>query len=126
MVVSLASEKRFKSENLKCVHFNCRLSGKEGLIKVEVPFRALGDQLQEQMLRADLQFQYRPGWEDYDRPVDQCAYLNRNNANDTRRFVRGPAALAEAFVILLLVRSLLVLGARSAGIRFPPRLSGHE
>src|SRR5260370_36675266 len=54
MDVFLASEKEFKSENPQYIVFKCRLSAKEDPIKVGVPFRALGQQLQEQMTRADL------------------------------------------------------------------------
>ncbi len=54
MDVFLASEKEFKAENPKYIVFNCRLSAEEDPIKVGVPFRALGEQLQEQMTRADL------------------------------------------------------------------------
>ena len=54
MDVFLASEKEFKSDNPKYVVFKCRLAAEEDPIKVGVPFRALGKQLQEQMIRADL------------------------------------------------------------------------
>jgi hypothetical protein len=54
MDVFLASEKTFESENPKYIVFKCRLSAEEDPIKVGVPFRALGEQLQEQMTRADL------------------------------------------------------------------------
>jgi hypothetical protein len=49
----LASEKTFKSENPKYIVFTCRVSMEEP-IKVGVPFRALGEQLQEQMTRVGL------------------------------------------------------------------------
>jgi hypothetical protein len=54
MNVLLASEKEFKSENPKYIVFKFRLSDEEDPIKVGVPFRALGEQLQKQMARADL------------------------------------------------------------------------
>ena len=54
MNVFLASEKEIKSENPKYIVFKCRLSAEEDPIKLGVPFRALGGQLQEQMTRADL------------------------------------------------------------------------
>jgi hypothetical protein len=54
MDVFLASEKEFKSDNPKYIVFKCRFSAEEDPIKVGVPFRSLGEQLQEQMLRADL------------------------------------------------------------------------
>src|SRR3979490_1869685 len=54
MNVFLASEKEIKSENPKYIVFKCRLSAEEDPIKLGVPFRALGKQLQEQMIRADL------------------------------------------------------------------------
>ena len=54
MNVFLASEKEIKSENPKYIVFKCRLSAEEDPIKLGVPFRTLGEQLQEQMTRADL------------------------------------------------------------------------
>jgi len=54
MDVFLASEEEFTSGNPKYIVFQCRLSAEEDPIKVGVPFRALGQQLQEQMTRADL------------------------------------------------------------------------
>ena len=54
MDVFLASEKEFKSDNPKYIVFKCRLSAEEDPIKVGVPFRALGEQLQKQMIRAEL------------------------------------------------------------------------
>jgi hypothetical protein len=54
MAVFLASQREFKSENPKYIVFECRLAAEEDPIKVGVPFRALGAQLQEQMTRADL------------------------------------------------------------------------
>jgi hypothetical protein len=67
MDVFLASEKEFKSDNPKYIVFGCRLSAEEDPIKVGAPFRALGQQLQEQMTRADLyrdlpRGRKRPGW----------------------------------------------------------------
>lgn len=61
MDVFLASEKEFKSENPKYIVFKCQLSAEEDPIKVGVPFRALGKQLQEQMARADLYRDLPPG-----------------------------------------------------------------
>jgi hypothetical protein len=43
-----------KSENPKYVVFKCRLSAKEDPIKLGVPFRALREQIEERMSRADL------------------------------------------------------------------------
>ena len=54
MNVFLASEKEIKSENPRYIVFKCRLSAEEDPIKLGVPFRTLGEQLQEQMTRADL------------------------------------------------------------------------
>lgn len=54
MTVFSASEKEFKSENPKYIVFTCQLSADEDPIKVGVPLRALGEELQERMLRADL------------------------------------------------------------------------
>jgi hypothetical protein len=49
-----ASEEGFKSENPKYIIFNCRLAAEEEPIKLGVPFRALGEQIEERMSRADL------------------------------------------------------------------------
>ena len=49
-----ASEEEFKSENPKYIIFNCRLAAEEEPIKLGVPFRALGEQIEEGMSRADL------------------------------------------------------------------------
>ena len=49
-----ASEEEFKSENPKYIIFNCRLAAEEEPIKLGVPFRALGEQIEERMGRADL------------------------------------------------------------------------
>jgi hypothetical protein len=61
MDVFLASEKELKSENPKYIVFKCRLSAEEEPLKVGVPFRALGEQLQEQLIRADLYRDLPPG-----------------------------------------------------------------
>ena len=42
-----ASEEEFKSENPKYIIFNCRLAAEEEPIKLGVPFRALGEQIEE-------------------------------------------------------------------------------
>jgi hypothetical protein len=49
-----ASEKKLKSENPKYMVFHCRLAAEEEPIKLGVPFRALGAQIEERMSRADL------------------------------------------------------------------------
>jgi hypothetical protein len=49
-----ASEEEFKSENPKYIIFNCRLAAEEEPIKLGVPFRSLGEQIEERMSRADL------------------------------------------------------------------------
>ena len=49
-----ASEEEFKSENPKYIIFNCRLTAEEEPIKLGVPFRALGEQIEERMSRTDL------------------------------------------------------------------------
>src|ERR1700683_3642944 len=48
-----ASEKKLKSENPKYMVFHCRLAAEEEPIKLGVPFRALGAQIEERMSRAD-------------------------------------------------------------------------
>jgi hypothetical protein len=50
----LASKEKLKSENPKYVIFSCRLSAEEEPIKLGVPFRALGEQIEERLGRADL------------------------------------------------------------------------
>jgi len=54
MDVFSASEEELKSENPEYVVFKCRLTAEEEPIKLGVPFRALGEQIQERMSRADL------------------------------------------------------------------------
>jgi hypothetical protein len=54
MDVFSASEEEFKLENPKYIVFNCRLTAEEEPIKLGVPFRALGAQIEERMSRADL------------------------------------------------------------------------
>jgi hypothetical protein len=54
MDVFSASEEELKSENPKYIVFNCRLTAEEAPIKLGVPFRALGAQIEERMSRADL------------------------------------------------------------------------
>ena len=49
-----ASEEEFKSENPKYIIFNCRLAAEEEPIKLGVPFRALEEQVEERLNRADL------------------------------------------------------------------------
>ena len=49
-----ASEEELKSENPKYIVFTCRLSAEEDPIKLGVPFRALGEQIEERMSRTDL------------------------------------------------------------------------
>jgi len=54
MDVFSASEEELKSKNPRYIVFKCRLTAEEEPIKLGVPFRALGEQIQEQMGRADL------------------------------------------------------------------------
>ena len=49
-----ASEEEFKSGNPKYIIFSCRLAAEEEPIKLGVPFRALAEQIEERMSRADL------------------------------------------------------------------------
>jgi len=49
-----ASEEELKSENPRYVVFNCQLAAEEEPIKLGVPFRAFGEQIEERMGRADL------------------------------------------------------------------------
>jgi hypothetical protein len=48
------SEQRLKTENPSYVIFTCRIAPEEEPIKLGVPFRALGQQIEERMSRADL------------------------------------------------------------------------
>jgi hypothetical protein len=78
MDVFLASEKEFKSDNPKYIVFKCRLSAEEDPIKVGVPFRALGEQLQEQMIRAELyrdlpRGRKRRGWKEFLESLTEAA-----------------------------------------------------
>ncbi len=50
----LASKEKLKSENPKYIIFSCRLSAEEEPIKLGVPFRALGEQIEDRLGRADL------------------------------------------------------------------------
>jgi len=54
MDVFSASEEELKSKNPRYIVFKCRLTAEEEPIKLGVPFRALGEQIQERMGRADL------------------------------------------------------------------------
>jgi hypothetical protein len=49
-----ASEERLKRENPKYIVFSCRLGTEEEPIKLAVPFRTFGEQIEERMKRADL------------------------------------------------------------------------
>lgn len=49
-----ASEEKLKVENANYVVFSCRLAAEEEPIKLGVPFRALVEQIEERMGRADL------------------------------------------------------------------------
>ena len=54
MQAFLASEEQIKSDNPKYVVFTCRRSQGEEPIKLGVPFRSLGEQIENRMNRADL------------------------------------------------------------------------
>lgn len=54
MSVFLASEEKLRLENPKYIVFQCRLSAEEEPLKLGVPFRALGEQIEERMSRVDL------------------------------------------------------------------------
>ncbi len=49
-----ASEEKFRTQNPNYVVFSCRLTAEEEPIKLGVPFRALEEQVEERMNRADL------------------------------------------------------------------------
>ena len=49
-----ASEKRLRIKNPEYVVFTCRFSAAEEPIKLGVPFRSLGDEIEQGMSRADL------------------------------------------------------------------------
>jgi hypothetical protein len=48
------SEEKFRAQNPNYVVFSCRLTAEEEPIKLSVPFRALEEQVEERMSRADL------------------------------------------------------------------------
>ena len=50
----LAAQERLKFENSKYIVFQCRLSAEEAPLKLGVPLRALGEQIEQRMTRADL------------------------------------------------------------------------
>jgi hypothetical protein len=54
MEVFSACEEKLKSENPKYIIFSCRLAEEEQPIKLGVPFRTFGEQIEERMGRADL------------------------------------------------------------------------
>lgn len=54
MAAFSASEEQFRIQNPKYIVFQCRLAADEEPIKLGVPFRALEDQVEEGMNRADL------------------------------------------------------------------------
>ncbi len=54
MEAFLSAGEKMKSENPEYVVFNCRLSKKECPVKLAVPFRALGQQIEERLSRAAL------------------------------------------------------------------------
>ena len=67
ITVFRASEKRLRKENPEYVVFTCRFSAAEEPIKLGVPFRSLGEQIEQGMRRAgpyrDLpRGRKRPGW----------------------------------------------------------------
>lgn len=67
MDVFRASEKGLRAANPKYVVFTCRLSPEEDPIKVEVPFRSLGEQIELGLSRVNLypdlpRGRKRPGW----------------------------------------------------------------
>lgn len=49
-----ASQEQFKSENPEYIFFKCQLTAEEESVKLGVPFRAFGEQIEERMNRADL------------------------------------------------------------------------
>jgi hypothetical protein len=49
-----ACEEKLKIENPRYITFSCRLATEEEPIKLGVPFRALGEQIEERMSRAQL------------------------------------------------------------------------
>ena len=59
--VFLASEQEFKSENPKYIVFECRRGIEEEPIKLGVPFRALGEQLEKRLSMTGLYKDLPPG-----------------------------------------------------------------
>jgi hypothetical protein len=61
------SEEKFRADNPNYVVFSCRLAADDEPIKLGVPFRALGQQVEDRMNRAELykdlpRGKKRPGW----------------------------------------------------------------
>ncbi len=56
-----ASEEEFQSKNPKYVIFSCRLTADEEPIKLGVPFRAFGEQIEKGITRTDLYRDLPPG-----------------------------------------------------------------
>ena len=54
MEVFSACEEKLRSENPKYMIFTCRLAGEEEPIKLAVPYRTFGEQIEQRMGRADL------------------------------------------------------------------------
>ena len=54
MEVFSAREEKLKAENPKYVVFSCRLGNEEDPIKLGVPFRSFGEQIEERMGKAEL------------------------------------------------------------------------
>src|SRR5271168_1034748 len=52
MQAFLAAEEKLKSENPRYVVFTCRLSKNEAPIKLTVPFRAMGEQIEKRVSRS--------------------------------------------------------------------------
>ena len=62
-----ASEKQLKAENPEYIVFTCRFSAEEEPIKLGIPFRSLGEQIERGLSRAGLyrdmpRGRKRPGW----------------------------------------------------------------
>ena len=54
MEAFLVAQEELRSENPKYIVFRCRLSTKDSPVKLAVPFRAMGEQIEERVTRAEL------------------------------------------------------------------------
>ena len=96
IAVFRASEKRLRKENPEYVVFTCRFSAAEEPIKLGVPFRSLGEQIEQGMSRAELyrdlpRGRKRPGWkkEFLDSLSDAAQDIGEISEEEIQRTIRS-------------------------------------